>query len=168
MGLVQCVTCSFISYCPYLGRGQWLLGYHTKDIVGQNVLTFKHPCEVPPALLRRFMQPIVAARCASLHHHHHLVHQPVLRCDLHVCLLLSAVMRDGYIRFPKGRIITGWGEWVWQYVEVRAPFMDRNGMGRRYVSARIHLLGYVHHVCVHVCVCVCVRACVRAPCVSCI
>lgn len=51
---------------------------------------------------------------------------------------------------------------MWQYVEVRAPFMDRNRMGRRDISARIHLLGYVHRACV----CVCVSA--RTPYVSCI
>ena len=44
-----------------------------KDIVGQNCLVFKHPSEVPPALLRRYIQPIFAARCAFAVTNH-LVH----------------------------------------------------------------------------------------------
>lgn len=53
-----------------------------KDLMGQNVLRFRHPCEVPPALLRRFLRPLFAGKCVCAPTS--CTHLLLVWCDLHL------------------------------------------------------------------------------------
>ena len=57
-----------------------MLGYHAKDIIGQDVLLFKHPSDKTPAILRKLAEPLFVAKCefATSQHTQVLLNGPIL------------------------------------------------------------------------------------------